>query len=458
MSRRSRRNPLSGRPTQDDVRESQLRLALGPLAPPDEGWTVLASACLRQSPKAVRLNRLGPGVRPEDLPFPTQPVPWYPADGRLVVGQQRPAGHLLYATGGYYVQDAGSLLAVAAMDLRPGDLVCDVCASPGGKATAILDRLGTTGGVLANEAIRSRIAALRLNLARHGATRYVVTQADPAELADRLAGQFDSALVDAPCSGQSLMGRRQQTAGAYAESTIAHCASRQRRILDAAVRLARPGGSLVYATCTFSWLENEQQVIDLLDRHRDWVVEPVDALSPWQSPSPAPRGCYRLWPHLHASAGAFACRLRNQGAEPGQARRFRRPSRQGKLVGRFGRWRPDILIRSGRTRSEVWPDDVPSVLTAVEGFGPEAEFRKGRTWFPAYALAMRRDGRFVPGQAVELDVEQAACYVRGEPVRHGARGWAVATYQSKPLGWVRGSGRELANHLPTGARIRSPIV
>ncbi len=440
------------------VKKEDLSSVLGPLGPPDGDLGAMVAAVHRPRRRAVRLNPLGRPVEPDALPFPTEPIAGFGPTARSVIGPARPGGHLLYATGSYYVQDAGSLLPVAALDVRPGMRVCDLCASPGGKATALLERLGETGGVLVNEPIRSRIGALRLNLARHGSTRYTISRMDPAALGAALGGQFDAVLVDAPCTGQSLAVRTRRHAQAYADGAVRHCAVRQRRILDAAAELVAPGGHLVYATCTFSWAENEQQVIDLIKRSPEWTIEPAAELAPWQAPPPAPEGCYRLWPHLHDSAGAFACRLRRDESASVSTRSPQRRFKPNRVPLDGGQWRTDTIVRCGANRCDVWPEDVPPVLTGVDGPGPEAAFRKGRTWFPAYALAMRRDGRYTPDQTLELTHEEALAYVQGRPIPHGVKGWCVVTHQTKPLGWGRGSGREIANHLPPSARIRNPLA
>jgi 16S rRNA C967 or C1407 C5-methylase (RsmB/RsmF family) len=117
---------------------------------------------------------------------------------------------------------------------------------------------------------------LEFNLARHGSTRYVISSLDPDEMARRLPAEFDAVLVDAPCSGQSLVGRGKQTASAFAPNTIEHCAARQVRILDAAASLVRPGGRLVYSTCTFAYAENEGQIESFLQRHSEWQLAPND--------------------------------------------------------------------------------------------------------------------------------------------------------------------------------------
>ena len=139
-----------------------LRSSLGPLRLPDGELRDLADA-LQSPPRAA--IRVRPGLGPDALPFPLERAGWHPR-GYFVSAGVRPASYLQFAAGDYYIQDAASLLAMAVLDARDGERVCDLCAAPGGKATAILESIGEAGWLLANEAIGSRIAALNFNLAR----------------------------------------------------------------------------------------------------------------------------------------------------------------------------------------------------------------------------------------------------------------------------------------------------
>ena len=396
-------------------------------------------------------------------PFHVEPVAWYPRRGRRLTAPARPAGWIEHARGDYYVQDAGSMLALAALDARDGEALCDLCAAPGGKATALAEAVVASGLLLANEPIRSRLGALRLNLARGGTGRYAISCVDPRRLAARLAGRFDGVLADVPCTGQTMLRRGKRPAAAFSPRHVRHSAARQARILSAAADLVAPGGRLVYSTCTLSWNENEQRVTDFVSDHEGWQIEPVEGLSPWQSPPPAPRGCYRLWPHRDDCAGAFAARLRRSGGaappRPAPPARLPHAAAQGPNVhcggidiGDWGQWRGPVTIRSFGPRCWALPGDWPAWLAdGVEG--PEVAYRPGeRSWQPAYALAMRRDGAFEPHRRVDLTESDAKAYLRGLSVPGDAVGWAVATFGGGTLGWVKGGGGRLTNHLPRPAR------
>lgn len=462
---------MPDRPDIDDLRSSLGPLPLGP----DELASLLAALRMRHPP-ALRINTLDRPVAPE-LTQGAAPVPWYSAPAFHSRPGSRPGGDPLFAAGAYYIQDAGSLLPVSLLAPAPGQIICDLCASPGGKATAILEWLGVGGWLHINEAVRSRLPPLLLNLARHGATRWILSSLDPAVLAESLGPIFDGVLVDAPCTAQSMVGRGRQTGRAFDPRLIEHSAARQRRILEAAVRLVRPGGRLVYSTCTFAWAENEAQVESLLQRHPTLRPDPLQTLAPYAVPGPAPPACYRLWPHRHMCAGVFAARFRvtdtpagaeavlSRGFEAGPLRkccagprdRVRRPKPPcadfAGLPAEWGRWSDRVHSQAATDRVCAWPDEPPRAMADLAIAGPEVAHLRGRTWFPSYALAMRRDRRFVPRETAELARGDIQRFLAGQTVRGATTGWTVLTFKGLPIGWARGDGRFLANHLPRPARI-----
>ncbi len=428
---------------------------ISPLAFDFDELTALVGALERPAQPAIRLR---PGVDTGRLPFATTGVKWHP-QGQFIAGDMRPGANLEFAVGDYYIQDAASLLAVALLHPQPGETICDLCAAPGGKTTSILESLGDSGWLLANEAVQSRRGMLEFNLARHGSTRYFVSSFDPDELARRLPSRFDAVLVDAPCSGQSLVGRGKQTVSSFAATTVEHCAARQSRILDAAAQLVRPGGRLVYSTCTFAYAENEGQMESFLQRHPEWRLEPSSPNLAAACDSSQLGIGLRLWPHRHACGGAFAaCLRRSEDVDQPILPRYkvREPHlHAATLPTEFGDWGelPDVAVSHNRLQCFAWPVGVPEDFVANAATGPEVAFRKVNTWFPAYALAMRRDARWSPNQRVELDDQQARQFMQGQVLRGGLRGWGVATWQNRPLGWLKGDGRQMKNHLPKAGRI-----
>ncbi len=435
---------------------------LGSVSLPDEEIESFAAALRKPHPSVLRFRR---DTDTTAFPFPTEPVPWYSLARRLCDDAIQPSRILDYACGDYFLQDAGSLLALAACHAdgdpdatAPGKLICDLCAAPGGKASALLEMLGDAGFLIANEPIRSRIAPLSYNLARTGSDRYAVTSMDPEALADRLPGLFDLVLVDAPCSGQALLARGRQSASAMKERQIAHSAARQHRILSAATRLLRVGGQLVYSTCTFAEAENEQQV-DALCRQGITRPLPIDRLEPYTSIG---TGCYRLWPHRHQCAGGFAASLQLlTGNEAGQpTKRSWKRKRSDKAPPQAQQWfslsRQPLRFNLRDAVVFAWPADAPDWIDELAIAGPELMHRTGQTWKPSHAAALHRLGRSPCLQSQEVDAQTAKEFLSGKPVDCPAAGWQVITYRNRPLGWVKSSRGTGKNQLPAAARMMGP--
>lgn len=265
------------------------------------------SASIRQfPPRGVRVRQDRGDVV---LPFEWEVVPWSKVGRRLIDSNVRPGGFLQYAAADYYIQDPASLLPIELAQIEPGDRVMDVCAAPGGKSTAIAERLGRGGVLVANEVIRSRVDVLRYSLARTGRANYAITNDDPATLESKFRGAFSKVILDVPCSGQTLLGRAKHDENAFSSTQVAYCAARAQRILDHSIRLLEVGGLLVFSTCTFSMEENESQIEWLMREYPGaWEPQSVPGFEQWQSPM----GCggYRLWPHRDRCAGGFVAVLK----------------------------------------------------------------------------------------------------------------------------------------------------
>ena len=458
----------------------EIKSALGDVRCP-ESLEAFADALAKPYRSVVRRRR---GFDPFPVGEAGEAIPWYLLGCRPLDSSTAPSRTLAYACGDFFVQDAGSLLALAACgadaDSLQGKLVCDLCAAPGGKATALVEAVTPSepsesvpdvddapihrrsgGFVLANEVIRSRVGPLQVNLARTGSDRYAISNLDPETLADRFAGTFDVVLVDAPCSGQAMMGRGKQRASALSDHQIQHSASRQRRILDAAVKLVRSGGQLVYSTCTFAEAENEAQVRRLVQRG---VAHPRDVarLHSYQTEP----GCYRCWPHIHQCAGSFAASLTIEHSESenvrGAARKRRkdRRAKSSKPPTELNHWYSGVeTVRLAVRESVVFgfPSDAPDWVDPVAVSGPELSYRAGQTWKPAHAGALRRTGQVKA--ILNLDADESACrqYMRGEPIATNVKGWNVVRYGGRPLGWVKADGRIGKNHLPSAARMTGDL-
>ena len=407
---------------------------------------------------ALRLNPKRAGAEAAALPYVDGPVPWAEW-GRYLKPDLpgRPGASVAHAAGAFYLQEASAMASAAALDAQPGERVLDLCAAPGGKSTQIAAALRDSGLLISNDPEPARARALAGNLERMGAANAMVVNALPDRLAGRWPEAFDAILVDAPCSGEGMFRREPASRDEWKPASPAGCARRQAEILDCASAMLRPGGRLVYSTCTFNDLENEGSVSHFLERHPDFA--PEDFSLPGVGASR--QGMLRLWPHRLRGDGHFVAKLRRAGhAEPVQTQAAR-PDRDADrafaaLLGEA--CRPEALPGNMERfilgdRLYARPADCPDVRGLRVVSPGLCLARLGRSHVePEHALAMATDPAAVLRRA-ELDEDRAQAYLRGEALPLGGeRGWTLVTHMGMPLGWGKVSEGTLKNHLPKGLR------
>ena len=250
----------------------------------------------------------------------TAPVPFCPEGYRLIDAAVAPGNTAEHAAGAYYIQDSASMVPVSLADPkifagRP--LILDLAASPGGKTTHLVSASGDRGLILANDAGAGRIPALRKVMKSYGALNQVITNFPGESAGGWFANRFDFILLDAPCSMQSLVSIDSHPMRPISEREETALARRQSRLLTAALTALKPGGQLVYSTCTLSPLEDEAVVetalkqfgsaIDLADVC-DRLPLPAPGLTDFDGRALDPRTerCVRLWPNRYETAGFFA--------------------------------------------------------------------------------------------------------------------------------------------------------
>lgn len=403
-----------------------------------------------ERPRAVAL-RFNPmkGERPV-LPFVGAPVPWEP-EGFYYDPQTRPGLHVYHEAGVYYLQEASAMAPVALLDPKPGERVCDLCAAPGGKTTQIAGRMLGRGFLVCNEINPKRAKILSRNIERMGVANALVTNEHPETLASRFPGFFDRVLVDAPCSGEGMFRKEEAAVTDWSQETVQMCARRQREILDSAARLVRPGGRLVYSTCTFAPEEDEETVAAFLEAHPEFTPEPVEA--PWFVPGE--NASYRMWPHKLLGEGHFAAVLRKTQGESGEV-----PACPGEKCPKA--WESfakelDITLPEGKAvsfgQSLYWaPTELPE-LNRLKVLRPGLELgteRKGR-FEPAHALALRLKTCAVT-ESFPPESPEMKAYLHGDVVPFGEKGWCLVQAGGYAIGWGKGDGSVLKNHYPKGLR------
>ena len=403
-----------------------------------------------ERPRAVAL-RFNPlkGEMPS-LDFVGENVPWEPM-GYYYDPQARPGLHPYHEAGVYYLQEASAMSAVALLDPQPGERICDLCAAPGGKTTQIAGRMAGEGFLLCNEINPKRAKILSRNIERMGVANALVTNEHPQRLAERLPGYFHRVLIDAPCSGEGMFRKEEAAVTDWSVETVQMCARRQAEILHSGAQLVRPGGRLVYSTCTFAPEENEQTIEAFLAQHPEFSLEEVCA--PWFTQ--AGTGQFRLWPHKLLGEGHFAAVMRKAEAETENIPE--EPAQ--KLPKQWSAFAKDlnICLPEGKAisfgSSLYWaPKELPQ-LRGLKVLRPGLELgevKKDR-FEPAHALALWLK-TCANTENLPADSQEAKAYLHGDVVPAANRGWCLVQVDGYSIGWGKGDGKVLKNHYPKGLR------
>lgn len=440
----------------------QMRLRLG-----DSDYDAFEAALAQPPPVSIRFNPDKPATG--HLPPTQAPVPWHPQGFYLA---ERPAFTLdpLIHAGAYYVQEASSMFVHYALEqIYPGDKpmrALDLCAAPGGKSTLLAAFLPKESLLVANEVIRQRVKVLRENMEKWGPVNIAVTSADPDEFVP-LAGWFDLVLVDAPCSGEGLFRKDPAAVREWSPDHVEFCYGRQRRILNAAIQTLRPGGVLLYCTCTYNPWENDGIVQWMLDTQ---PMERIELNPPAEWGVLTSDAGHHFYPHRVKGEGFFLSALRKkEGKAPKQARQA--GFKNLKALPRALRADTYPWVNA-ETEPAFWQIPNGEILFFPEHLEPDlmlldkhlkarwfgtllGEY-KGKSLIPAHALAMSTS---VQPQlpSVAFDKEQALLYLKKESPAlppNTPQGWVVARYAGLNLGWMKVMPNRLNNYLPQERRIR----
>lgn len=436
------------------------------------------AAALQQQPvTGLRANtlKMSPAALQQRLStHHLTPIPWCPAGFRVdtpspVTSEPGLGKHPLHAAGLFYLQDPSAMAVAEWLAPHPGERVLDLCGAPGGKATHLAALMGDAGVLVANETVPSRAAILAENLERWGVQRAMVTAETPARLAARWPAVFDRVLVDAPCSGEGMF-RRQLAEGAHlvwSPAQVQGCARRQRDILQHAAPLIRPGGWLLYSTCTFNTTENEEIVEWFLRASPDFSLvagPPAPSLAPGDGRYAGYAHMARLWPHRVPGEGHFLALMQRQADDASPTKRaVALPPAASQPAQRA--WQafcatalvttpPGHLVQTG-AYLYLWPDGTPAAagLRVLRPGWWLGELRHDR-FVPSHALALALDAtQFAQVIDLTADAAELAAYLRGESFQHrGPDGWLGVCVEGFAVGWGKRTAGLVKNHYPKGLR------
>ncbi len=441
-----------------------------------EEFRALQRALSARPVVGLRVNTLK--ISPEDFLRRTgwalEPVPWCPEGFVLQDDTVRPGRHPYHAAGLYYIQDPAAMAPAALLAPRPGEWVLDLAAAPGGKTTHLAARMANRGLLVANDVQPRRVRELNHNLDRWGATHVVVTQALPGRLARFFGPVFDRVLVDAPCSGEGMFRKDPKARRTWTPGLVQRCAQMQRGILKAAAHLVRPGGWLLYSTCTFAPEENEGVLAAFLEAHPEFHLQPLPRLPgfapgrpEWLRPAgpEALRHAVRLWPHRVSGEGHFVALLRRaSGPAPPETP----PRRWPRLPHRVLRAYRDF-VDSSLTEPPVEESRLAlfgSHLYAVPEGLPDVKGLSVQRW--GWWLGTMKKDRFEPAHSLALALprrafRQVLSYEPGHPhltaffagetwAEPGPDGWVVVAVEEFPVGWAKRSQGRVKSRAPRWLR------
>lgn len=433
-----------------------------------EEFPAFEEALNTSSPVSIRINPAKQLQTPE-----MERIPWTET-GHYLPERLSFTFDPLFHAGAYYVQEPSSMfLEQAIRQWVDKPVRClDLCAAPGGKSTHLATVLPEGSLLVSNEVIRSRSHILAENLNKWGHPNTIVTQNDPTEIG-RLTHLFDVVVTDVPCSGEGMFRKDPESINEWSVANVNLCAARQRRILQDVWEALKPGGLLIYSTCTYNTEENEENIQYLVE---ELEAEPlsvtVDAAWNVSGALKHNNPVYRFFPHKTRGEGFFLAVLRKAEASVRTIRyRPKNKKEKGKVTPSLPLsvkdWLTDPAAFQWHFQQEkllaipsAWFDtyrllaDALRIVSAGIALGEV----KGKDFIPDHALAISQSFRREAFPAVELSRNEAIRYLQKEtfPLPEGTeKGYVLLTYQNSPLGFVKNLGNRANNLYPAEWRIRS---
>ena len=414
--------------------------------------------------RGIRCNtlKITPSEFEKKVPFVSEKVDWV-QNGYYTSEDEQPAKHPYYFAGLYYIQEPSAMMPASQLPVKPGDRVLDLCAAPGGKTTELGAKLKGEGVLVSNDISASRAKALVKNVELFGIKNAVVVSESPDKLAERLEGYFDKILVDAPCSGEGMFRKVHSIAKNWEQYGSQYYADIQRTVLPSAVKMLKPGGMMIYSTCTFSKLEDEDSISFILENNPD--MELIES--------------HKLFPHKIKGEGHFVALLHKKDTATALA--VESSAKDGKEKGTINKY--DTKVRSKYKKisdeafdffesigfkidvSKLWvnedrinmlPEETPDLsrLRVLRTGLFLGEMKKGR-FEPSQSLALALKAEEYPNVLdLKLDDDRVVRYLKCESidVEDGVvnDGYCLVAVDGYPLGWGKvDKGRFKNKYLPS---------
>ncbi|MFZ4456774.1 MAG: methyltransferase RsmF C-terminal domain-like protein [Bacteroidales bacterium] len=431
-----------------------------------EEFDAFEKALSTDSPISIRINRFKTN---EQLSF--QQIPWC-KDAYYLNERPNFTFDPLFHAGCYYVQEASSMFLEKAVKqhIKGAECVLDLCAAPGGKSTHFRTLLPNNCLLVSNEIIRNRSYILAENLIKWGHPNIVVTQNSPSDLG-KLTHFFDAIVVDAPCSGEGMFRKDSDSMNEWSEYNVQQCALRQQQIIDDIWDALKPGGIMIYSTCTYNLEENEHNLAYITQNY-DAEILPIDIESQWnitreldgKLPS------YRFFPHKTNGEGFFLAVIQKSDSEN---RRVIKPkkNKQAKKPSTFPSDLKSWIINNSDFNFAIENNslvatnklfenqiDILSNKCSILHKGINIAEIKGHDFVPTHNLAMSNILNSEIFSVCEVDITLALSFLKTEVLKlpdNQPKGYILLTYLGHPIGWVKNIGSRANNLYPNQWRIRS---
>ena len=420
----------------------------------------------------LRVNNLK--ISTEDFlkisPFKLKKIPWID-NGFYYEEEDKPAKHPYYFAGLYYLQEPSAMTPASILPIEHGDKVLDVCAAPGGKSTELGARLGGTGLLVSNDISASRAKALLKNIEVSGIGNVVITCEEPGKLISSFESFFDKILIDAPCSGEGMFRKDNKLIKSWQMNGPEYFAAIQKSILSQAAQMLKPGGYMLYSTCTFSKLEDEDNIHLFLESHPDFSLvdifdSGIPSIHPYEGFSKGiglPQ-CVRIFPHKMQGEGHFVALLKKDGEAIQDSPVHGRPN---KLPDELTAFLDELNFEIPSSDIIIQKDNVyylPPLAGKLKGLRAMrtgtllGELKKNR-FEPSQAFAMTlKDGQYSSQINLKLSDDAVIRYLKGETIEvdescvTGNSSIKLIMVDGYPLGWGKYNNGQVKNKYLPGWR------
>ena len=362
---------------------------------------------------------------------------------------------ILFEAGAYYIQEPAAMMAEFLLDVKENDYVLDMCAAPGGKSFNALVDMKDKGLLVCNDIHEIRSKILSSNIEKYGFKNCIVLNDDSKRYKQYFNNFFDKIILDAPCSGSAMFRKNEESKNQWSIEKVYQCKEIQLSLLEDAYEMLKGQGTLLYSTCSFSIQENEEVVLEFINKHPDMEIIPIK-LNNLYNDTIGVNGGLRLYPYKFNGEGQTIFILKKNSISTFHKFKELKASRASKELIQFlneinfNYTKENIIEFKGHY---FYADFIKPDLSKIKinRYGLDlGEMEKDR-FIPSHSLAMYHN--INKTLFIELSKEEAEDYLKGLTInKEGKSGWRIASYKGLALGWVKHVNNTLKNHYPKGLR------